>query len=384
MSAFIKNLAVGSALLALSACASGGSVGTPNDVLLPNGDPAPRRNTILTEISYLHPAEGNVDEVFDVAAVTMTVTHDPNSSALLFSEGTRGFFGDGNSFIYDASADTFTFDITSGSNTLTGSIGPLLTVNPVNMADLDYGAQAYLMAAFPDRFGLSPATYLGNPQAVDSYLNSLATQGDPASTALLNSLLNAADIMLASDYFAYTTAAGVNVYQLKLANNAITSTYTSLAAWYDYTTPGQTSYGVGVYGERTPVYDVPITGSARYEGTTVGQLWNENRVNYLTGGVTFDMDFLTRQLDFTYIAEVGETGIDGQTIFLPYDTFTGTGEITNDTFFGDFTSDSDDTMVGEFEGAFFGLAADEVGGTFVFGNGDAYGIGGFIAIKQDN
>ncbi len=384
MSAFIKKLAIGSALLALSACASGGSVGTPNDVLLPNGDPAPRRNTILTEISYLHPAEGNVDEVFDVAAVTLTVTQDPNSSALLFSEGTRGFFGDGNSFTYDASADTFTFDVTSGSNTLTGSIGPLLTVHPVNAAGLDYGVQAYIMAAFPDRFGLSPAIYLGNPQAVDSYLTSLATQGDPASTALLNSLINAADVILASDYFAYSTAAGVDVFQLKLVNNAISSLYTSLIAWQDETVPGQITYGVGVYGERTPVYDVPITGSARYEGTTVGQLWNENRVNYLTGGVTFDMDFLTRQLDFTYIAEVGEIGIDGQTVFLPYDTFTGTGEITNDTFFGDFTSDSDDTMVGQFEGAFFGLAADEVGGTFVFGNGDAYGSGGFIAVKQDN
>jgi transferrin binding protein len=384
MSAFIKNLAVGSVLLALSACASGGSVGTPNDVLLPNGDPAPRRNTILTEISYLHPAESNVDEVFDVAAVTMTISQDPNSSALLFTEGTRGFFGDGNSFIYDASADTFTFDITSGSNTLTGSIGPLLTVNPVNAAGLEYGAQAYLMAAFPASFGLAAGTYLGNPQAVDAYLTSLATQGDPASTALLDALLGAADVMLAADFFGYTTTGGVDVYQLKLANNAITSNYTSLAMWFDETTPGEITYGVGVYGERTPVYDVPITGSARYVGTTVGQLWNENRVNYLTGGVTFDMDFLSRQLDFTYIAEVGEIGIDGQTIFLPYDTFTGTGEITNDTFFGEFTSDTDNTMVGEFDGAFFGLAADEVGGTFVFGNGDAYGIGGFIAVKEDN
>ena len=371
-----------SALLALAACGSTASVGTPNDVLLPNGDPAPRRNTILTEISYLHPAESNVDEVFDIAAVTLTVTEDPNSSALLFSEGTRGFFGDGNSFTYDAAADTLTFDVTSGSNTLTGSIGPLLTANPVNYQNLEYGAPAYIMAAFPTLFGLSPTQYGGDQFAVDAYLASLAAQGTQASSDLLNALIAQANDLLSQDYFNYITAGGVQFAQLKLANRAITSNYTSIAIWYDDTVAGQQTWGVGVYGERTPVYEIPVTGTASYTGTTSGRLWNGNRVNYLTGGVTFDMDFLTRQLDFTYNAEVGETGIDGGPIFLPYDTFTGTGTITNDVFSGTFVSDSDDTLVGEFDGAFFGLDADEVGGTFEFGNGNVYGIGGFIAVKD--
>ena len=56
--------------------------------------------------------------------------------------------------------------------------------------------------------------------------------------------------------------------------------------------------------------------------------------------------------------------------------------INGTTFSGSFTSDTEPDLIGDLDGAFFGISAEEVGGNFEFGNENVTGIGGFIAARD--
>ncbi|MGV6801061.1 MAG: transferrin-binding protein-like solute binding protein [bacterium] len=377
-----KMLTATAAMSLMTACAStSGAGGVPDPVLGPGGNPSAQKNLILTDISYGHTSNNDgVDQSFDLAVATMVLDKDPISGGLILNEYTRSSFTDTNTMTYDNAANTFAFNISQGNTVMNEVFGLMMLTNPVDRG-YTYNDMAIIISANPANFGLSNATYQGNPGAVDAYLASLAESANPADNDLFTSLQTYVENILDSDWFTYS-ANGITYQQLKLANNAGTTNYTTLGIWYDNTAVRET-FGVAVFGMETPSFDMPNSGTASYETTMAGQLLIENSSHFLTGAINFNFDFSQSTLSFFIDADLAETGTNGNVVYLDYDTFTGTGTISGTTFSGNFLSDSDGVTGGTLEGNFFGAAADEVAGTFEFSSTDILGIGGFLGANPD-
>jgi len=379
------------AAVSMAACQSAGGGGTPNPtqpVVDGSGNTAPPSNFILTDISYSHPSRysdtgiDSVDQTFAVAATTMRLGVAANG-ALSLTESVRGSFDDGNTMFYDRDAETFTFDISSGDVTLTETFrNVILTIPDAETTPWEFSNEAIVISSRPDLFGFG-AEYDGNPSAVNSYLIGLEDSDDEDAQELLSDIQDNVERYLSDrDFFSYVSN-GIRYSHLRLDNFATTTNYTSLGIWLDETDPTELNYGVAVFGLPTPRYEVPRTGTASYAAAMAGHILQNNNTQFLTGAINFDFDFGAQTMAFTMDADIAETGINGRTDYFDYDTFTGSGNIYVDTFFGDFVSDSDDSIIGELEGGFFGADADEVAGTFVFGNENVHGIGGFVGSNPD-
>lgn len=374
------------AAVSMAACQSAGGGGTPNPTLPvvdSSGNVAPPSNFILTDISYAHPSNGDgVDQTFAVAATTMRLGVSANG-ALSLREAVRGSFADGNTMFYDKDMQTFTFDITSGGVSMSETFrNVILSMPDTDTTGWEYSNEAIVISSRPDLFGFG-AEYDGNPGAVDSYLLGLEDSEDEADQERLSALEESVDRYLSDrDFFTYESN-GVIYSHLRLNNFATTTNYTSLGIWYDQTQPDEFNYGVAVFGLPTPRYEVPRTGTASYAAAMAGHILQNNNTQFLTGSINFDFDFTAQTMAFTMDADIAETGINGRTDYFDYDTFTGSGNVYVDKFFGDFISDSDDSIIGELEGGFFGADADEVAGTFIFGNENVQGIGGFVGSNPD-
>ncbi|GGD14020.1 transferrin-binding protein-like solute binding protein [Aquisalinus flavus] len=374
------------AAVSMAACQSAGGGGTPTPtlpVLDGSGNVAPPSNFILTDISYAHPSNGDgVDQTFAVAATTMRLGVSQNG-ALSLRESVRGSFADGNTMSYDKDMQTFTFDISSGDVTLSETFrNVILSIPDAETTGWEYSDEAIVISSRPDLFGFG-ADFDGNPAAVDGFLIGLEDSEEEEDQERLTNLQDrVADYLSDRDFFTYESN-GVIYSHLRLNNFATTTNYTSLGIWYDQTAADEASYGVAVFGLPTPRYEVPRTGTASYAAAMAGHILQNNNTQFLTGSINFDFDFTAQTMAFTMDADIAETGINGRTDYFDYDTFTGSGNVYVDTFLGDFVSDSDDSIIGELEGAFFGADADEVAGTFVFGNENVHGIGGFVGSNPD-
>jgi hypothetical protein len=372
MSRFAKFLLVSSAVTALAACSSGAG-GPVQPTLNPDGTVAPPRNLQLIDLSYLHPSNDGVDETYDVSAVVANFTTAANGANTVDTIDRQGF-GAGNTMFYDASANTFTFDVTTENASLQETFGRILLANPVSVeAGAAFEPRVVWATVDPARFGLNPAL-AGDPAAVAAAIDALSSAEQDAIDALVDLLEDA------TDYISYNSN-GTDYFQLKLANSAVTTYYTTLGLW-ETSTGGNSSVGAVVFGQRTPSFDIPRTGSVNYNGTIGGYLILENTVHYMTGGANFAFNFTTNNINFTLSSEVGEVGIGGGAVFFDYDTFTGTGILDGATFSGTFTSDTTPDLTGDLDGAFFGISAEEVGGNFEFGNENVSGIGGFVAARE--
>ena len=396
MNAIFSRLFLSAACFSLAACASGGSgaPGDPGPLLGPNGTPAPVRNLIMTDTSYLHPSSGDGVSVFyDVAATTLTVNRQvvdatTGQEALVFQESVRGFFDDGNTMFYDSDNDTFTFDVTSGVSSMSETFFNVMLTDPVDLG-FEFNNEAIVISSNPYIWGgffdqTEMDGFFGNPSAVNAFMAALSESTDPAAQDLAAAITDRVnDLITNSDSYYYQTN-GVQYFHLNLTNGAGTTNYATLGVWVDATAGnGQETYGAAVWGERTPLNEIPTSGTASYTATVEGYILQNNNIQDLVGSIAFNFDFTTDQLDFVYDANIRETGIDGTSDFFDYDVFDGTGDITDDTFFGVFVSRSDPTITGELEGAFFGADADEVAGTLVFGNSSVHGIGGFLGANPE-
>ncbi len=385
-------LFLSAAVLALAACSSTGGGAPVNPVPLGGaGTPAPSKNLIMTDVSYLHPSSGDgVSETFDLGVSTLTVdvqTVNPGTgqTALVFNESVRGFFDDGNTMFYDATADTFTFNITSGTSTMSETFQNVMLTDPVDLG-FRFNNESVVISSNPYIFGFASAladTFLSDPNAVNSYLAGLADSTDPNDQDLLSAIQSVVTDLISNSDFYFYSSNGVNYFHLNLTNNAGTTNYVTLGIWEDATIAGQETYGAAVFGERTPLNEIPTSGTASYTAIVEGFILLNNNIQDLVGSIAFNFNFTTDILDFIYDADIREIGIDGSADFFDYDVFDGTGNINGDTFTGTFVSQTDPSIVGELEGAFFGADADEIGGTLIFGNSSVQGIGGFIGANPE-
>ena len=313
MSSFSKYLFVSTAILALGACSSSGG-GTVQPTLDPAGDVAPPRNLQLLDLSYLHPSSGDgVDETYDVASVAATFTVQANGANVLNTLD-REDFSAGSTMVYDASANTFSFDVTTGSASLQETFGLMLLTNPVDLGSFE--PVVVWIASNPARFGL-PAALLGDPNAVVTFLDGLAAdQREPID-------LLVAALQDNTDFISYSSN-GTTYSQLKLENSATQTYYTTLGLW-ETTNGSDRSVGTVVFGQHTPDFDIPRSGSVDYTGTMGGYLILQNSIQYLTGGANFTFDFTSSNVDFTLSAQLGDIGFEGGGVFFDYDTFTGSG-----------------------------------------------------------
>ena len=312
------------------------------------------------------------------------------NGGLEMQESTRGNFDAGNTMHYDHDAKTFTFDVEVGSGVFSDVIHNVMLTRPTD-GNLNYNDEAWVLAAAPYLFGnifekydIAPVDFEENPEAASQFLSDLAESDNENAQQFIAEVSDYVSNYLSDDFFNYIGENGSFYSQLRLDNTGATTNYTTLGIWSEPTTPGEEStIGVAVWGMRTPDYEVPTTGTASYAAAMAGHILQNNNTQFLTGSINFDFDFGAHTMAFTMDADIAELGIDGSMDYFDYDTFTGDGNIYLDTFVGGFVSDSDDSLAGELEGAFFGADADEVAGTFVFGNENVQGIGGFVGANPD-
>jgi hypothetical protein len=168
-----------------------------------------------------------------------------------------------------------------------------------------------------------------------------------------------------------------------LANSFSTITkYGQFAAvWYelDNVTDSSGAVLLAHTGLRTPVGDMPNSGSATYEGDAFAFLDRGAKKQSVQGEgtvtVTANFGSSTNTVDLTGSLTMDATGVaeGGETMYgtAAIATMTGSGNITGNEFTGTITTDltnmagaSDTTLNGTMAGAFYGPAADEVVGYF--------------------
>lgn len=153
-------------------------------------------------------------------------------------------------------------------------------------------------------------------------------------------------------------------------------TYGTFGNWLDVDQAGNSlSQGYVIFGVRTPAADVPSTGTATYEGETVGSLVDAAGTIYtVTGTAQLTADFAAGTLD----GDFGDAAkIDVLTdIVSPWRNFTISTTINGNTFDGTAQTD-DGVLSGTAAGGFFGPGAEEAGGVWrMIGSGEE-AIGAF-------
>ncbi len=138
---------------------------------------------------------------------------------------------------------------------------------------------------------------------------------------------------------------------------------------------------VGSYGHETAASNVPSSGTARYEGNSVGYTVRADQNSYLT-----ESNIVIETSDFSTVsmasANTTSTNLDGTGLFSSSAlNFAGTGTVSGNGFAANVGGITAGTaaMTGTANGTFYGDAAEEVGGTFsLTGNGVNY-VGSFGA-----
>jgi hypothetical protein len=132
-----------------------------------------------------------------------------------------------------------------------------------------------------------------------------------------------------------------------------------------------------VFGIRTPTDDMPRTGSATY-GTVVDGFWADSTgLSALNGAGNVTADFGSGQVNGSFA--IGGVNVNTRAA-RNLDTFTGTGSISGNTFSGSFNG-TGSNYKGDWDGGFFGPAAEELGGTFRVTDGGNQAVGVFVGKK---
>lgn len=131
-----------------------------------------------------------------------------------------------------------------------------------------------------------------------------------------------------------------------------------------------------VFGQRTAAGDLPVSGTARYSGSVDG-LWTSATASYrLSGSAQLLADFGAGSVSGT----LDISGRDRETgTSVAMDRLAGTAALdrAGATFAGSVTGEQG--FAGNWNGAFFGPGAAEVGGTFAVTRGGEQAVGVFTA-----
>lgn len=128
---------------------------------------------------------------------------------------------------------------------------------------------------------------------------------------------------------------------------------------------------------------MPTTGTATYNTTIIGWLLRQNAIENLRGGLGLNVDFATGAITANVDTSIVVTDVNGQDIATDLAELTGVGSIGNGNFFsGQLTGVGDPNLSGDFQGAFFGPSAAEVGGTLNIISDDYAGSAAFVGPKN--
>ena len=383
--------------IAISACST---TSTPDPVVNTPGGAAAALNTTLGPVSFGNPANFSaVDEDFPGISTSLTVAS--NGSGFEYTDQTLGEFSNPDTISFDSVTNTLTLDVQQGDIDIQDTFGPIVLANPGDFSNLENDALAVLIAAFPHEFptpaqagvpgvDFDPDSFFGDRSGADAAIIALRETGGADITVYLEALNAAAASRLARDFFSYTGANGTRYYQLKMSgtNSGIGTNYVSLGVWVAPPAtgfPGDDAYGATVWGKRTPNNEVPETGTATYNTSLVGFVLRQNRIEELRGGVFLNVNFGASTVSASVDADLVVTDVNGAGTFVDLATLSGNGFLeTGNRFDGTLQGDNDPSLRGEFEGAFFGPGATEVGGALTFSNNDMAGSGGFVGVRNDS
>lgn len=409
---------IATASLALvAACSStAGLDETPEQARTPTGLTGPQRNLLLSDMSYGSPGAGRaINETFDLIVTTFSVETDnegdrfPNGAGVLGlvqnSTSSEGF-SDGNTLEYFADTDTFVFNIETDTRSFNRSVTHVLLDDPAD-AGIENARVSKLLASNPTTGFQSDGTPIGfadgirallnnnnpgaisDPRSISQFINELTRleeSGSQDENDLYADIVDASErFMQSSDQFAYGYSYGTGVGYFEATNQTGPGTLetetVAIGGFAELDDNGQESYGYFVYGHRTPIGEMPLTGVANYEGKLVGSVLTNNSVRSLTGSVFMDVNFAGGLIDFSILTSIREgANNEGGTTFLPYKDLEGSGVLSDTIFSGDIFEINGDST-GEFQGGFFGPVANEAGGTFRFGNAFSYAAGAFTAAQ---
>lgn len=370
------------AALVLAGCASTSGTETTDPILSPDGNVAPRRNLLLSDLSVGSLGNGRaIDETFELSTTTFRTAADPNggpTAGLVRGTASREGFSAGNTMRYVAGQNLFIFDIDTEAGVFSEQLQLLLLEDPVDTPGLPNSQIAKLLFAEANGFsvdlGLPPGASIAE---IANRLTALQESDNEADNEFYESIADAAQTLLGFDQYIFGVPNGY--YEATNTNGTDDSRTDTVAigSFEQTQADGSTLHGHLVFGHRTPLPEMPTSGGAEYRGKVVGSVLTNNAVRSLTGDVDVDVNFSTGLLDFainTIIREGG--GQDGTTTFIPYKSLIGQGSITDTEFAGTLTEPSGDST-GDFSGGFFGPVANELGGTFSFGNSASFATGAF-------
>lgn len=400
-------LILGVVSFALAACAGTGTDET--DPIIDGNRVAPQRNLLLSDLNYGSPGNFRaVDEVFDLTTTVLRIDPSPDGSEA--GEGPAGLvrttlsqegFGSGNTLSYTAANNIFTFDIDTEAGAFAQVFQNILFNDPFETDGLKNNQFGTLFGSDPGdyssvfaRFGVTPPDPGQSHVAYADYLTNLE-EGDfdtpeeqELARELAEALLARTEELISFDQYVYSYSlpdGGFGQLWVTNMNDEAERDRTdtvAIVSLYEDNADGSGQYTHNVMGSRTSLPDVPVSGTATFQGKIVGSVLTNNTLELLTGGVSVDVDFAagTMDMDLQSSIRVGG-GQGGGTTFLAYKNLTGRGFIDGTTFGGDLTETDNGDSTGDFSGAFFGPVANEAGGTFKFGDESSLAHGAFTAAQ---
>ncbi|MBB4658138.1 transferrin-binding protein-like solute binding protein [Parvularcula dongshanensis] len=241
---------------------------------------------------------------------------------------------------------------------------------------------ADVLDAMPESLGINPASLSASGSGM-MLVESLEALGNRQSSALMASVDEATALIEESPGF-YYEADGVTYVQYRIDGAVAPTRFVAAGAWYKGTEDGMQA-GHLVFGELTDADEMPLTGTATYQGTIYGSVARQNDIQDLRGGLNMRTDFATGALDMDLDANIAYRDGEGVTRYVDYATFAGAGSIDGATFGGHMTgtldrgvADGTNVLEGSFDGHFYGPTAQEIGGTFEFTGAEAAAAGAFV------
>ena len=224
---------------------------------------------------------------------------------------------------------------------------------------------------------------------------SYAKSGASFSPSVQQSGVTFSQTFSSSNVVSASTTSSVRVYRVTRSDSTVdefdllipgeTNQKLSYVTYGQWNSPNGSSndinFGTVVFGLQTPDADMPTTGSATYNGVTLGtlnvgtQLYNVGGqiqivADFATGGITGATDLLSKQ-------NLSSGGVSA------WRALSFSGNITSGTnLFSGTAASTDSAVSGNFNGGFFGPITGgyppEAGGGWQVSGGNETAIGGFV------
>ncbi len=153
--------------------------------------------------------------------------------------------------------------------------------------------------------------------------------------------------------------------------------YVTLGIW---NSPDQNTrdfaFGSIAFGIKTKGADMPTTGSATFNGLTLGNLVAGTTLYRVSGDVAFSVDFGTNAVNGTF-TNMGKENVQTGAVSA-WRNFTSTGSISTGSLFSGTAASDDAVLSGTLSGSFFGPSAVEIGGTWSLSGTGENAVGAFV------